>query len=167
MIGLSSLNNQFEKILFQKNDASSVLENEVILEICNLLEYFINLRSDSLVSNMINLFKQIKVRIYKTAKEKKEKFSIESEFFRMVEGDDIKLMYPNLFTCGIDEIDDKIKNLKDKSEEESEKKSSGLISGILSKVKKYGQKSISSLKVFDLRKKKPKFESSELFPDLN
>ena len=56
--------------------------------------------------------------MYKTAKEKKDKFNIENEFFRIVEGDDIKFMYPNLFSCGIDEIDDKIKNLKEKSEEE-------------------------------------------------
>ena len=41
------------------------------------------------------------------------------------------------------------------------------MSGILAQVKKYGQKSINSLKMFDLRKKKPKYESAELFPDLN
>ena len=39
--------------------------------------------------------------MYKTAKEKKDKFNIENEFFRIVEGDDIKFMYPNLLSCGI------------------------------------------------------------------
>lgn len=53
--------------------------------------------------------------MYKTAKEKKDKFNIETEMLRIVEGDDIKLIYPNLFVCGIDEIDEKIKNLTDET----------------------------------------------------
>ena len=55
--------------------------------------------------------------MYTTAKEKKDKFNIETEFFRLIEGEDIKLIYPNFFVCGIDEIDEKIKNLKEESEE--------------------------------------------------